>query len=86
VDLTPTTDLVIPEAMSSPAALFDVVLDWLAELALGRGEVFVDRIHIDPPSDRPWAWLGEALARQPPTMRRSSPGMSARRCVAPTPT
>ena len=45
--------------MSSPAALFDVVLDWLAELALGRSEVFVDRIHIDPPSDRPWAWLGE---------------------------
>ncbi|MBK7834219.1 MAG: SWF/SNF helicase family protein [Gemmatimonadetes bacterium] len=74
VDLTPTTDLVIPEAMSSPAALFDVVLDWLAELALGRSEVFVDRIHIDPPSDRPWAWLGEELARQPPTMLEIEPG------------
>lgn len=74
VDLTPTTNLVIPEAMSSPAALFDVVLDWLAELALGRGEVFVGRIHIDPPSDRPWAWLGEELARQPPTMPEIEPG------------
>jgi hypothetical protein len=63
-DLTPTTDLTIPEAMTSPAALFDVVLDWLAELALGRGEVFVGQVRLDAPSGQPWAWLGEGLVRE----------------------
>ena len=74
VDLTPTTDLVVPEAMTSPAALFDVVLDWLAELALGRGEVFVGQLRVDAPSNRPWAWLGEALGHEPPTILGVEPG------------
>jgi hypothetical protein len=74
VDLTPTDGLVIPEAMTSPAALFDVVLDWLAELALGRGEVFAGQVRIDAPSGQPWAWLGNALVRDPPTIANIQPG------------
>src|SRR5690606_35268938 len=67
-DLTRSSSFTTTEAMTSPAALFDTTLDWLAELALSRGEVLVGRCELSPPSDEPWAWLGDVISRQPPVV------------------
>lgn len=68
VDLSQTPRLSVPEAMTSPAALFDTTLDWLAELALSRGEVLVGRCDVSKPSADPWGWLGASLAQRPPAI------------------
>lgn len=65
-DLTRASQLMTPEAMTSPAALFDTSLDWLAELALSRGEVLVGQCEFSPPAAGDWDWLGKILSARPP--------------------
>lgn len=67
-DLTRTSQLLTPEAMTSPAALFDTSLDWLAELALSRGYVLIDRCEFTPPAAGDWDWLGPSFTTQPPNI------------------
>ena len=74
IDLTQSSRLSIPEAMTSPAALFDTTLDWLAELALSRGENLTNRCDISPPSTEQWGWLGPTLARRRPQIPGAEEG------------
>ena len=67
-DLTRTSQLLLPEAMTSPAALFDTTLDWLAELALSRGEALVGRCEFTPPAAGDWDWLGPSFSEHPPSI------------------
>ncbi len=67
-DLTRTSQLLMPEAMTSPAALFDTTLDWLAELAVSRGHVLVGRCEFTPPAAGDWDWLGPSFSEHPPSI------------------